>query len=67
MKKVVCDYIYDGTTSVSLNKIYDVVDECDKYYYIINDFNIRTRYIKARFKTLVEIRNIKLKSIIHDT
>ena len=58
MKKVLC--IVDGYRSLTPGKWYDVVEEEEYGYWIMNDRGNELWYDKSRFKTQQEVREEKL-------
>lgn len=55
--------------SLTLNKKYKVIEENEDGYLIINDKNVKNRYLKERFKPVEpqkEIKEMDLKTVIAD-
>lgn len=66
--KVLCiNNFVNGTNifqvGISINKIYDVIEEDDSEYRIINDDIKNIWYLKSRFILLSEIREEKLNQL----
>jgi len=64
MNKIIC---IDATAfGLTLNKVYDIVSEDDKYYEVIDDDNRSIIYYKRRFKLLSNFRNERINEILND-
>ena len=64
MNKAIC--IDAQVYGLTLNKIYDVVSEDDKYYEVIDDDNRSVIYYKRRFKLLGDLRLERINEILDD-
>lgn len=62
--KVVC--IYNGNYYITIGKIYDVIDETNYTYDIINDRGFVFSYEINCFKSASEIRNEKINKLLEE-
>ena len=63
---VKCIYNKYYEYGLTMGKSYDVSEEDDKYYRIINDTNYIVRYNKNCFKTLSEVRNETINNLLEE-
>jgi hypothetical protein len=65
---IIIDGSNNGTTSkyLTINKLYDTINENTNEYYIIDDGPIKWWYDKELFKPLSEIRNEKINKLLED-
>jgi hypothetical protein len=64
MKKVVCINNKGFEKWLTIGKHYEILEEWEYDYYIINDINWHGWYFKEWFKTLSEIRNEKIDKLL---
>lgn len=62
--KIVCIDNSNRGFGITLYKIYDVVRESNWHFSIINDVGENYDYLKNRFKTLEEIREERINTIL---
>jgi hypothetical protein len=63
MKTVKCFDRYGASDELTLGKIYEVLDECDKYYTILNDRGKRNYYNRNRFQPMDNDTNMHPKLV----
>ena len=62
--KVKCIFEYEE--SLTIGKIYNVINENNGGYYIIDDYGTKDYYIKNCFKPLSEIRNENINKLLYN-
>ena len=64
--KVKCINIYNLHLTLTIGKIYDVINKDDNWYWIINDSGDEHGYPKGWFRPLSEIRNEIIDKLLSD-
>lgn len=66
MKNIVCIDNKDSEKYLSIGKIYNVVNEYNDLYYLVNDNGDGGWHYKEDFKTKSEIRNEAINKLLDD-